>query len=85
MLGLLWNLTKEKLTGKLTPRHTPELMQLLDDHEAAAANPNPNPNPIPNRNRNRNPKPKPKPNPAAQMAGEGLVRAYMMSRVRARG
>ena len=37
MLGLLWNLTKEKLTGKLTPRHTPELMQLLEDHEAAAA------------------------------------------------
>ena len=79
MLGLLWNLTKEKLTGKLTPRHTPELMQLLDDHEAAAANPNPNPNPIPNRNRNRNPnpnpnpkpKPKPKPNPNQAAAAAG--------------
>ena len=37
MLELVWNLTREKLTGRLTPRHTPTLLQLLDDHEAAAA------------------------------------------------
>ena len=36
VLELVWNLTREKLTGRLTPRHTPELLQLLDDHEAAA-------------------------------------------------
>ena len=37
VLELAWNLARQKLLGRLTPKATPELLQLLDDDEQAAA------------------------------------------------